>query len=891
MSVWRRLALVACGLIPGLAAAQQGATSFYTVVPCRLVDTRNAAGSRGGPAVSPGLPRAFPVGGLCGVSSGASAVSINVTAVTAPSAGYLTLSPTGPYLPPTANVGFGAGATRAASTVMGLGQGGSLQVVPTLGGTGPVHVVIDVNGYFADPLVEAGGVAAPAFDPPPGSYQGGQSVTLRTSTPGASMRYTLDGSDPSTTDGTFYSGPLQVAATAELRAVAYVGGVSSALAQGLYALPGGSELYLTSLVPQCSPGVLGSGSASLQLSADATYAEVRFTRSNLTGPITSMHVHAPDGQILFDLDSVTPVMGVYRWDIVPAGTYSVAAILSALRAGQLYLNLHTGACPNGEIRGTFARSTGSPTFVPPLAPPSLPSSFSRADAARFLQQATFGAKMSEIDSLAAALAGGGTAGFENWLNGQFSQPVTTHLGYLDWLVGQGVELDAPYFFESFWQRAIQGPDPLRQRVAFALSEILVVSNQDDDVYGAPEGLADYVDHLQRNAFGNFRDLLEDVTLSPVMGVYLDMLSNDKEDPETGQLPNENFGREILQLFTIGLYQLYPDGTLKLGADGLPIATYDQEVIKGFAAVFTGWTHAGQDRSEDWHFYWPEPSWRQPMESWEEHHEPGSKLLLDGFVQPGNQGAVADLTAARDRIFNHSNLGPFLCRQLIQRLVTSNPSPGYVYRCGQAFANDGTGERGDLRAVVRSILMDYEARSPALIAQEGYGKLREPIVRFAGLLRQLDATAADGRYRYYWIDSPEWGIAQMPLHAPTVFNFYEPTYASPGEVAGAGLVSPEFKITTETSVFGTPNFLRGILVDGWMNDDQVLQIDWSPWLGLNDTQRLDRLQDLLFGGRMSAETRAILSTALADEDFPTDPTERAIELIWLTFMSPEALVQK
>jgi uncharacterized protein (DUF1800 family) len=681
------------------------------------------------------------------------------------------------------------------------------------------------------------------------------------------------------------------------------------LALGLASLARADTLYLTTLTAQCAAAVLGSGSSSLLLSDDQSAARVRFQFSNLTGAITSKHIHASDGQILFDLDTSEPdVGGVYLWRIVPAGTYSTAQIRAALANSELFLNLHTAACPSGEIRGFFKLATGGQTFSPPAPPPALPAAWSKADAARFLTQATFGPTVAEIEALYAELKTKGAAAFDTWIVRQFALPVVRHIGYLDALRRAphsipADDLSPDHIMESFWDRAVNGPDQLRQRLALALSEILVVSDVDSDVWSAPAGMASYLDILQRGAFGGYRKLLQNVALSPTMGVYLDQLSNDRSDAETGRKPNENFAREILQLFSIGLYRLHPDGSLKLGADdGLPLATYGQEEVTGFAAIFTGWTHARQNRSEEWRFYWPEPQFRLPMEPWEEHHEPGPKRLLDGFVQPGGQAARADLKAALDRVFAHPNVGPFLCRQLIQRLVTSNPSPAYVYRCAQAFAANSTGARGDMKSVVRAILMDFEARSPAIAAQPGFGKLREGIVRFGALLRALEATTSTGdrRLRYYWLDSPEWGLGQNPLRAPTVFNFFEPSHSHPGEVAQAGLVSPEFKIATETTVFGTPNFLRGVVFEGWMADDDAtpvkeeLRFNWPAWTRLNNARLLDRINLLFYAGSMSAETRNILRTALADPDFvwpPDDRLRRVKELIWLTFLSPEALVQK
>ncbi len=649
----------------------------------------------------------------------------------------------------------------------------------------------------------------------------------------------------------------------------------------------GDVLYLATLTPQNGAVSLGAGHATLLLAANERTAALRHSFSNLSTVLTAAHIHAPDGQILFDLDIAEPAPdGTLTWTITAAGSWQRPQILNALRTGQCYLNLHSSAYPNGEIKGLFRIAGGSTDFTPPPPPPPPPPGPPTASgAARFLTQATYGPTVTAINSLR-------KQGYKAWLDAQLNLPPSaSHLAYIDALPEPEDELYGWYTRESIWKQAIQGPDQLRQRVALALSELFVISSEDSDLFEA-EPTAAWMDLLHRDAFGNFRTLLQDVTLSPAMGMYLDMLSNDKEDPETGRNPNENYAREILQLFTIGLYKLHPDGTLQLDNQGLPIATYDQEVVKGFAQVFTGWTFAGQDRSEDWRFYWPDEEWRLPMEAWPEHHSPGSKRLLNGVVLPPNRSPQADLNAALDNVFQHPNVGPFVCKHLIQRLVTSNPSPAYVYRCGQAFANNGQGVRGDLKAVLRAILLDWEARTTDVLTQQGFGKVREPIVRFVALLRALKAKPpADGRFRYYWQASSEWGLNQAPLQAPTVFNFFDPTYSQPGPVADAGLLSPELQITNETSVFGTVNFLRSAL-EGYADDDAEITLDYSYLTSAPTTAvLLNRVNQLFYAGLMTPATRAVFARALADPDFPTEPIERAVTVVWLVSLSPEFIVQR
>lgn len=891
---WRATGWLLLGLggFLGTARLEAAATDFYSVIPCRLVDTRGVAGPAGGPNLAAQESRGFGAAGKCGVSTAAEAVAVNVTVVPLVN-GDMAFTATGLPNPPTSTISFRAGRTRANNAVLPLGAGGGLTVYSRAGGE--VALIIDVTGYFADSTVVATTAARPAFNPPPGIFNGDRTVEIVTSTPGAQIRYTTDGSAPTPSHGTLYAGPVTVTSDTNLRAIAYKSGLSnSPVTQGLYDIVRQPVLFIATLTPQSGAVSLGSGMATLLLADDELTAVLRNTHSNLSGGLTAHHIHAPDGQIIFDLDTTPPgADGSRTWNIVQTGAWSRQQILDALHAGQCYLNLHTPTYPNGEVKGFLRKAAGSIIFTPPPPPPPLPPGAPTANAAsRFLTQATFGPTQDTIAALQ-------SQGYDAWITAQLAQPLTSHLAYLDALPPLSGDDYYPFWSgrESFWKQAIQGQDQLRQRVAFALSEIFVVSAEDSDLFDA-EPVNAYMDVLNQNAFGNFRLLLQAVTLSPSMGVYLDMLSNDKEDPETGRNPNENYAREVLQLFSVGLYNLHPDGTLQLNEWGLPIETYDQNVIKGFAQVFTGWTHANQNLSEEWRFYWPEPDWRNAMQVWPDHHSTGTKLLLNGLTLPAGQTAQTDIAMALDNIFQHPNVGPFICRQLIQRLVTSNPSPAYVYRCGQAFANNGQGEggqgvRGDLKAVVRSILLDWEARSTDVLSQPGYGKVREPVLRFVALLRALKAQApADGRIRYYWQSSAEWGLNQAPHQAPTVFNFFDPAYSQPGPIAEAGLVSPELQIINETSVFGSTNFLHPVIFEGYTDDDSNVVLNYSYFTGAaNDSALLDRINLIFYAGQLSAETRAIFAAALADPDFPDNPQERVSTLIWLVSLSPEFMGQR
>ncbi|MGI9172471.1 MAG: DUF1800 domain-containing protein, partial [Chthoniobacterales bacterium] len=441
--------------------------------------------------------------------------------------------------------------------------------------------------------------------------------------------------------------------------------------------------------------------------------------------------------------------------------------------------------------------------------------------------------------------------------------------------------------EAWLQDAVTAPDQLRQRVAFALSEIFVVSDRSGDLANEPFGLASYYDLLLNDSFGNFRQLLEDVTLSPVMGVYLNMLLNDKPDPVTGTQPNENYAREVMQLFTVGLNKLNPDGTLLLDSQNNPIATYDQNVVIGLAHVFTGWGFTPASGNPQFQFY--PMNYRAPMRPFPEHHDTGQKRVLDNVVLPAGQTQAQDLRDTLDILFNHPNAGPFICRQLIQRLVTSNPSPAYVYRVARVFSDNGQGVRGDLKAVVRAILLDYEARNQTAPTASTFGHEREPVVRYVNLLRTFHASAPDGVYDFvYPMDS----LGQLPLDSPTVFNFFEPNFVQPGAIALAGLVSPEFQITGDTTVVTSINYLRTLIYQN-ANPTQV-SLNWTPSeLALANTPAslVDMLNTRLMSGQLPTAQRDIIVTRL--NSIPVNPSDpnagllsRARAAAYLIIASPQ-----
>ncbi len=509
------------------------------------------------------------------------------------------------------------------------------------------------------------------------------------------------------------------------------------------------------------------------------------------------------------------------------------------------------------------------------------SVLSKSEAARFLTQATFGPTIEGIYELT-------VNGYAAWLESQFEMTASSHVDHLTRMEGRKTQKTR---IEVWWDIAINSPDQLRQRVAFALSEILVVSFRDAGLINYTFGLAHYYDQLVGHAFGNFRELIHDVTLSPIMGRYLSMLGNEGPDEARNIRPDENYARELMQLFSIGLVKLNIDGTPRLDERGAEIPTYDQDIIKGFAHVFTGWTYA---YAQIWER--PFPNVFQPMEPWEEFHASGEKRLLNGFVVPAGQSAREDLEQALDNVFNHPNVGPFIARRLIQRLVTSNPSPQYIARVATVFNHDSAGVRGNLGAVVKAVLLDDEARDGYLANLDTYGKLKEPLLRQSALWRAFNARSSTGRYQFY----PFTEFAQAPLQSNSVFNFFEPDYSYPGTIANLGLVSPEFQITNETTITSVTNrlysdiFFNHLSLEESDENTVLLDIEGVRALASEPVVLVDYLNLLLMNEQMSAELRDAVITLVQKIPLEEDGdhgTVRVLEAIYAIVVSPESAVQR
>jgi uncharacterized protein (DUF1800 family) len=524
----------------------------------------------------------------------------------------------------------------------------------------------------------------------------------------------------------------------------------------------------------------------------------------------------------------------------------------------------------------------------PLEPLSAEVPTTDADAVRFLEQATFGpteATIPEVQRKGPARA----------LDEQFNQPMTGYPSYaaVDPDPRKGCPDGSPDtcyrdnytafpLQVKFFQNALGGPDQLRQRVAFALSQIIVVSGVELETM---HGIGYFQQILMRNAFGSFRTLLQEITLSPAMGEYLDMVNNPKPDPARGIEPNENYARELLQLFAIGEVMLNPDGTYRYDAGGNLLPAYTQEDVEDLARALTGWIYPTRPGTAP---KFPSHPWYVgQMLPYASQHDTGAKSIL-GRTLPAGQTAQKDLADALDVIFQHPNMGPFIGRQLIQHLVTSNPSGAYVARVAAAFDNNGRGVRGDMKAVLRAVLLDQEARGAVKTAAD-YGKLREPVLFMTGVLRALGGTS-DG---VHLLDQST-RMGQNVFNAPSVFNFYPPHYTAPG----TSLEGPPFKLMLTGTILNRANFVDRMVFNGNVGRDTTVpgstgtRVDLARMqaLAANPGQLLDRL-DLVFMHRtLSAQARQSILQAV--QAYPaSDPLGRARQAIYLVATSPQYQVEQ
>ena len=532
-------------------------------------------------------------------------------------------------------------------------------------------------------------------------------------------------------------------------------------------------------------------------------------------------------------------------------------------------------------------------------------------ASRFLSQATLGYNLNDIDDVK-------SMGIEDWIDNQLSLPKSFNLldKVIEYRDTARIKTNDPNLNSSnrmwdysFWQYLMTSDDALRQRVALALSEIIVISEK-SSFGNRGISLSRYYDILLDHSFGNYRDLLQDVTYNPSMGVYLTYMNNPKTDTTINRFPDENYAREVMQLFTIGTSLLNNDGTEILDSLGSPIATYDNDDISEFSKVFTGLTLA--DRTQFGKGAHDDTSYIANMVMWESFHEPGVKNLLNGFQIPDRNpiDGDADISDALDNLFNHPNTPPFVCKLLIQRLVTANPEPDYVNRVANVFIDNGAGVRGDLAAVTKAILMDPIAQSCDSGKELDFGSLREPFIRYVQINKAFNASTLSGNYRNemrYIYDYTD----QRPLSSPSVFNFFQQDYQPIGPIEDADKFAPVFQITDAQTIAGYINGLYRWLISGDIADEydiysgepnsdyenEISQIDLLTEMDLTDHDELhvlmDRLNLLLAQGRVSEESINIIIDAL--KEFPNSDAEDKEDLvrlaIYLFMTSPEYLINR
>ncbi len=718
--LWSVLVVVTLGPLAAPSAADPPPSQFYTVRPCRAVDTRQPAPSLGGPALVAGSTRAFGLAGACHTSPTARAIAINLTVTQPSAAGHLRLFPAGIALPIVTSLNYSAGQTRSNNAIVAPGAGGAVAVYNGQG-AGTSHLIIDVAGYFDDPANN---------QPPIVNAGANQTITLP--------------------------------ATVSLTGLASDDGK-----------PAGASLG--------------------------------FAWSETSGPGTVAFTNA-----------------------------------SALTTGASF-----------DVAGTYVlRLSVSDTELTGWAEVQVRVEPTEADLRRFLDQAGFGPTSADVARVHAL-------GLSGWVDEQLALPSS------DYPVLPMMPGTAPasctgtcqlynytmYPLQTrFFVNALYGPDQLRQRVAWALHKIFVVSGRDVTL---PSRMAPYLRIFMRNAFGNYRRLLEEVTLNPAMGDYLDMASSTKSRP------NENYPREVLQLFSIGTDLLNPDGTPQLDGTGVALPAYDQDVVNGFTKVFTGWTYAPD----------PAPGIRNyfdPMVPKANNHDTGPKALLQGVVLPGGQSAPQDLAAGLDNIFQHPNVGPFIGSRLIRELVTSNPSPAYVARVAAVFDDNGYGTRGDLGAVVKAILFDPEARGPALVGAE-QGRLREPVVFVTGVLRALGVRSADGLSSSDGYLNPQVVPMGEDVFRPgSVFSYYPADYRVPGAAEVRG---PEFGLLSASTALKRANFVNTMVfsrINAGGDAPRGTSLNLAPLEALagNPAALVDELDRLLMHGTMSPAMKTTVVQAVS-----------------------------
>ena len=626
---------------------------------------------------------------------------------------------------------------------------------------------------------------------------------------------------------------------------------------------GNSRLFLGTFRSQDNVQTAASGLLSFLLQGDNSKGVLTYTYDNLGSERIDQHIHlSPSGTVIHDIKDEdleqSGSLSQYEWNMEPGGIFTTKQqMLDTLFNGEFYVNVHSADNPGGEILAYMSFDA----FAEPPLQEELTVADVDYDIVRFLNQATFGATPRDYEQLRSLIDQDGANRlqvYELWIDQQISAPRTSMQDLDNHTYSVFSEYSQSSLKrESFWPIALYANDQLRQRMTFALSEILVISTENSMIRNRPQGLGSYWDTLANESFGSYKALLKDVTLHPMMGVYLSHLINSKANEDAGTFPDENYAREVMQLFTFGLVHRNKDGSVVLGDDNLPLATYDNETIRNLARVFTGLglsyaaDSTGNSVYENTNFNrsycGPNGSlhycWTQPMKFFPSYHDFEEKLLFvdngDQIVIPGSADtgvdqAVNELEMVIEALVEHNTTAPFIARRLIQRFVTSNPSNAYIEKVSSAFGQDG-----DLKQVIKAILLDPEARSPSVVSSSSFGKFKEPILQLTAVFRLFNASSkialgegdADlGLIETDYVNADHFasnatfikignvggGIGQEAQAAPSVFNFFSPDYSPSGKLASEGLVAPELTLITESQIYSMFNQYDQLLHNGFVN---------------------------------------------------------------------------
>jgi len=626
---------------------------------------------------------------------------------------------------------------------------------------------------------------------------------------------------------------------------------------------GNSRLFLGTFRSQDNVQTAASGLLSFLLQGDNSKGVLTYTYDNLGSERIDQHIHlSPSGTVIHDIKDEdleqSGSLSQYEWHMEPGGIFTTKQqMLDTLFNGEFYVNVHSADNPGGEILAYMSFDA----FAEPPLQEELTVADVDYDIVRFLNQATFGAIPRDYEQLRSLIDQDGANRlqvYELWIDQQISAPRTSMQDLDNHTYSVFSEYSQSSLKrESFWPIALYANDQLRQRMTFALSEILVISTENSMIRNRPQGLGSYWDTLANESFGSYKALLKDVTLHPMMGVYLSHLINSKANEDAGTFPDENYAREVMQLFTFGLVHRNKDGSVVLGDDNLPLATYDNETIRNLARVFTGLglsyaaDSTGNSVYENTNFNrsycGPNGSlhycWTQPMKFFPSYHDfeekrlfvdNGDQIIIPGSADTGVDQAVNELEMVIEALVAHNTTAPFIARRLIQRFVTSNPSNAYIEKVSSAFGQDG-----DLKQAIKAILLDPEARSPSVVSSSSFGKFKEPILQLTAVFRLFNASSkialgegdADlGLIETDYVNADHFAsnatfikignvggeIGQEAQAAPSVFNFFSPDYSPSGKLASEGLVAPELTLITESQIYSMFNQYDQLLHNGFVN---------------------------------------------------------------------------